>query len=636
MCGITGVVSRQPIDRDVLHAMTDRLAHRGPDDGGLWLGSGGGLHAGLGHRRLSIIDLSQAGHQPMVHADGKLAVTFNGEIYNWRELRTELERAGHHFTSSTDTEVLLHGWREWGEELFPRLNGMFALGVWDSGRLILARDRFGQKPLYWWRQGHSLAFASEPKALLAHPEIEPCFDPRALALYLAWEYVPSPWSVYQDVHKLPAGHLLVWQGDEVSTRSWWRVRFEEPEPLSAAEQEARLVSLLRGSIQRRLMSDVPLGVFLSGGIDSSSVVALLAEMMPVRDIKTFAVGFAERSFDESSHARRVARLFGTDHHEEQLSPDAMLSIQPEIFARLDEPFADASIIPTYLLSRFTRQHVTVALGGDGGDELFAGYDPFLAHMWARWYELLPKPLHQRVLHPLARRLPVSTANMSLDFKVKHFLKGVYRPAAERNQLWLGAFAPHEQLALLTPEALHALDGFHPFAPLQEAAPPALRHPQDEVAWLYQQWYLPDDILFKVDRASMMVSLEARSPFLDVELAEFANRLPAGAKLHGTTRKYILKRAMRSRLPHDILYRKKKGFGVPLAEWFKGPLQGELRRTLSPERLRRDGWLRPEAVQHLIDEHVAGVRDNRKQLWTLYVWHKWREHYCENNLVQEIA
>ncbi|MCD4827849.1 MAG: asparagine synthase (glutamine-hydrolyzing) [Candidatus Cloacimonetes bacterium] len=632
MCGITGVVAASPVDAELVRAMTDRLAHRGPDDAGVWTGRSRDRFCSLGHRRLSIIDLSEAGHQPMTTGDGRIAVTYNGEIYNWRELRAELEQAGHVFTSQTDTEVLLHGYREWGEALLSRLNGMFALGIWDGerGRLLLARDRFGQKPLHWWRDGDMLAFASEPKALLAHPGISAGFNPRALSLYLAWEYVPCPWSVYEGVRKLPAGHMLLWEGGEPKVQPWWNIRFEASgEELPQRELEAKLVSLLQASIQRRLMSDVPLGVFLSGGIDSSSVVALLAEMMPASQIKTFAVGFAEQSFDESSYARRVARLFGTDHHERRLSPDDMLDIQPEIFAQLDEPFADSSIIPTYLLSRFTRQHVTVALGGDGGDELFAGYDPFLAHMWARWYEMLPRAVHDGLVRPLANRLPTSTANMSFDFKLKHFLKGVYRPAPVRNQMWLGAFSPDEQLTLLTPDALNSLDGFDPYGSMQETPQPRFRDAQDEIAWLYQRWYLADDILFKVDRASMMVSLETRTPFLDVELAEFANSLPSNQKLRGTTRKHILKRAMKGRLPHDILHRKKKGFGVPLAAWFKGPLQRELRRTLRPERLRREGWLRPETVLRLIDEHAAGVRDNRKKLWTLYVWHKWREHYLED-------
>jgi len=631
MCGIAGVVSPRPVREELLRAMTDTLAHRGPDAAGTWLGGANGLHCGLGHRRLSIVDLSESANQPMV--SGELAVSFNGEIYNHRSLRAELTDHGHVFTTQSDTEVLLHGYRQWGPALLPRLNGMFAFALWDgrSGRLLLARDRFGQKPLHWRLHGDTLAFASEPKALLAMPDCPRRFDPRALALYLAWEYVPAPWCIYEGVHKLPAGHLLAWGGGEPEIRPWWSISFPKPQPEDEPTREKRVIELLKASVERRLMSDVPLGVFLSGGIDSSAIVALLTEMKPAREIATFSVGFAERSFDETTHARRVARLFGTDHHEEVLSPDAMLGIQPEIFARLDEPYADASIIPTYLLSRFTRGHVTVALGGDGGDELFAGYAPFLAHLCAEYYEtLVPRGVHERYIHPFVNRLPVRTGNMSLDFRLKHFMRGVYHPAPVRNQLWLGSFAPKALPGLLTPQTLAALGSFDPYAPMQAPAP-RFRDGLDEIAWHYQRLYLADDILFKIDRASMMVSLEARSPFLDVTFAEYANSLPSRLKLHRTVRKYVLKRALAGRLPRDILHRPKKGFGIPLAKWFKGPLLPELRRTLAPERLRAEGTFNVDAVTTLIADHAAGRKDNRKPLWTLYVWHKWRENYLDKAL-----
>jgi asparagine synthase (glutamine-hydrolysing) len=349
--------------------------------------------------------------------------------------------------------------------------------------------------------------------------------------------------------------------------------------------------------------------------------------MPASQIKTFSIGFAEKSFDESSHARHIARVFGTDHHEQILTPDAMPAILPEVLNLLDEPFADASIVPTYLLSKFTRQHVTVVLGGDGGDELFAGYDPFLAHACADLYERIPGGLHRRVLAPLANRLPVSTRNMSFDFRLKHFMKGVYTPPEVRNQLWLGAVSPQEQCELLTPAMKRELAGFDPFAEMQaETARQSFRNPLDRIAWLYQKYYLADDILVKIDRASMMTSLEARSPFLDVAFAEFANSLPSSWKMRLAVRKYILKRALIGRLPHDILYRPKKGFGIPLAQWFKHELRDELIRTLAPDRLAERGLFRPEAVQRLLDEHMKGLRDHRKPLWALYVFEKVRARW----------
>ncbi len=630
MCGIVGFVDRREIAEKHLQRMTDALVHRGPDAGGLWLKQTAKLHVGLGHRRLSIIDLSDAGHQPMCDVSEDIWITFNGEIYNYQELKADLIAKGYVFRSATDTEVIIYGYREYGVDFFRRMNGMFALGIWDARNetLVLCRDRFGQKPLYYWENSGGIAFASEIKALLEHPYIERGIDYRSLSRYLAYEYLPAPYSIYKDVKKLPQGCMMVWKDFTATIKPYWQPRFTDlPKKMDEREMGEELIEKLKRAVSRRLMSDVPLGVFLSGGIDSSSMIALLSEMMPADRIETFSIGFREQSFDESSWARKVAEKFGTNHREEILTAKTMLDIQPEIWSRLDEPFADASIIPTYLLSRFTRQHVTVALGGDGGDELFAGYDPFLAHYWADRYEILPEFLHKAIVKPLAMKLPVSTRNMSLDFKVKHFLKGVYHKRGIRNQIWLGAFTPEQQRSVLTDDVLHEIAGMNPYDQIvEEQRRMRFRDWLDEIGWNYQKFYLANDILVKVDRASMMVSLEARTPFLDVEFAEFANSLPSGMKMKGTVRKYLLKKALESRLPRDVLYRRKKGFGIPLAKWIKHDLRDGMEAVFQSRRIEEAGIFRPDAIQTMLKEHLDGKKDNRKPLWALYVFEKWRENF----------
>ncbi len=476
MCGITGIAHSDGchVERGMLEKMTDALTHRGPDDKGIYTSRASKdtcrnskIDVGFGHRRLSIIDLSEKGRQPMSNEDKTVWITYNGEIYNYRELRRELVSNGHIFSSDTDTETIVHGYEECGEKIFNKLNGMFAFALWDDRKqvLYLARDRYGQKPLYYWCTRDSLVFASELKSLIKHPGLKKEIDIHSLSRYLSYEYVPAPHSIFKNVRKLLPGHFLKWKDGNSRISSYWQINFngaKRVQCLSVRETEDQLVDLLKRSVKRRLMSDVPLGVFLSGGIDSSSMVALMTELMPADQIKTFSIGFEEKSFDESSYARNVARLFGTDHHEQILTPAKMIKILPEVWDFLDEPFADASIIPTYLLSKFTRQFVTVALGGDGGDELFAGYDPFLAHLAARYYKKIPGFIHNNIVSPLVQHLPVFTKNMSLDFKLKQFLKGIpYQPAI-RNQVWLGAFSKEEQKDIFAPDVNHVLNSFDPY------------------------------------------------------------------------------------------------------------------------------------------------------------------------------
>jgi asparagine synthase (glutamine-hydrolysing) len=638
MCGIAGIVdiTNRPVDEAVVRNMTDRLRHRGPDDGGARIASGplgSGLSAGLGHRRLSIIDLSELGHQPMANEDESVWITFNGEIYNYLDLRDDLLALGHRFRSRTDTEVIIHGYEEYGAGVCEKLSGMFAFAIWDApkGRLLLARDRFGKKPLYYRQTSSGISFASEPKAFFALPGFTPELDREGLALYLAFEYVPVPKSIYSGVNKLAPGSCAVFENAVLSISLYWDVVFPDRSVKTPSFDDAvrSLLDHLKSSVKKRLMSDVALGVFLSGGIDSSAVVAMMSEIIDPKLIKTFSIGFEDASFDESAHARRVARHFGTDHRERTFTAQEMVALLPEVWGFLDEPFADASVLPTFMLSRFTRETVTVALGGDGGDELFAGYDPFLAHRFANAYATaVPAWLTRAILSPLASLIPVSPHNMSLDFRIKQFLKGVYAPLPERNQRWLGAFPPDEQGRLFTSAMNESLRGFDPFAGMNQSLEGRIfRDWADETAFLYERFYLGEDILTKVDRASMAVSLEARTPFLDWNLSEFANALPSRYKLRGLTRKYILKKALEHKLPRDILYRKKKGFGIPLTKWLRYDLRPLLEQVFSTERMEREGLFSVPFVHSLMYEHFAGKRDNRKQLWALLMFEQWKERYC---------
>ena len=626
MCGICGIVDGSgPVDRSVLERMTRALRHRGPDDEGFYLSAaddGAGYSVGLGFRRLAIIDLA-GGNQPIWNDDRSLVIVMNGEIYNFRELQAELRARGHRFTTATDTEVILHLYEDHGPDCVEHLNGMFAFAIWDlrNERLFLARDRFGEKPLYYADLGGQFVFASELKALLQHPRCPRALDMTALQQYLAFEYVPSPLAIVEGVKKLPAAHRLVLEGGRVSIDRYWDLTFEAGSPRSEGEWVEEFRTRLREAVRLRLVSDVPLGAFLSGGIDSSSVVAFMAELAPRGSVKTFSIAFAERSFDESGHARRVARAFGSDHHEGIFSPREMLEILPVVTSGLDEPFADASVLPTYLLSRYTRASVTVALGGDGGDELLAGYPTFQADALARWYRV-PPSVHERFLG-LAGRIPVSRKNFSLDFKIKRFLSGMAFPPDVRHAAWLGAFTPGALSRLLRDPPP---DG-DPYGRLRELLS-GCRAP-DRVArliYLYARTYLQDDILVKTDRASMLTSLEVRAPFLDHTLAEFLGRVPSSLKLSRLTTKVILKRAMREILPAGIAQRPKKGFGIPLATWLRNELREPLLDELSPERLRRQGIFEPDAVTRLVRDHLDGRRDNRKELWTLFSFQLWHRTY----------
>jgi asparagine synthase (glutamine-hydrolysing) len=629
MCGITGIVQRvEPVDLEMLGAMTRTLRHRGPDDEDFFAQQPdtGGTGVGLGFRRLSIIDVA-GGRQPIANEDGTVVLVFNGEVYNFQALRTELSGRGHVFRTRTDSEVIVHLYEEAGPRCVDRLNGMFAFAIWDTRRrvLLLARDRLGEKPLYYAETPQGLIFASELKALLAHRDCPRTIDGESLELFLTLDYVPSPKTIFAGVHKLPAGHLALVREGRVFTERYWDLEFCQDTPREDSEWIDEFRSRLSEAVRARLVSDVPLGAFLSGGVDSSSVAALMAEHLEPDAVKTFSIGFAESSFDESAHARRVAAALGVDHHEQVFTSGTMLETYPFVLESLDEPFADPSIVPTYLLSRFARESVTVALGGDGSDELLAGYPTFQAEAARRWYRV-PRVVHERVVLPASSLLPVSTANFSRDFKLKRFLRGAAYDRDVRHAAWLGPFLPYELSSLLVERSPR----FDPYEHLRRAYDePATSRPLERLVYQYARTYLQDDILVKVDRASMLASLEVRSPFLDHTLVEFLGRVPPRLKLRGLQSKVILKRAMRDALPSGISARPKKGFGIPVAAWFKGELREALQAELSPDRLRSQGIFWPDAVERLVREHLSGRRDNRKELWALFVFQHWHRAHLES-------
>jgi asparagine synthase (glutamine-hydrolysing) len=627
MCGICGVAGGDPAGgRELVRRMCATLVHRGPDDEGISQLE----DVTLGMRRLSIIDL-EGGGQPMPNEDSTVWVVQNGEIYNHLELRDLLMAAGHSFNTRSDTEVLVHGYEEWGEAMVERLNGMFAFAVLDRrrGEVLLARDRMGIKPLHYAIAGKRLVFASELKAMLLDPELRRGIDPAALDDYLAYEFVPSPASIVRGTSKLQPAHTLTFSVADGThrLRRYWspELGVGEARPGRSLDEECEaLRSVLRESVRKELISDVPLGVFLSGGIDSSAVAAMMTQLGG--EVKSFSVGFADRSFDESGYARQVARHLGTEHRELTLEPSMLLDLIPRLPRLLDEPLGDASIIPTYLLSEFTRRHVKVALGGDGGDELFAGYPTLQAHRLATYYMKAPRVLREGLVEPAVRRLPVSRSNLSFDFRAKRFVAAAGYPTGERHQRWMGSFSAEQRIALLSHETRQQLSADGSRAP--DFGQAAYADPLNHVLAMDMRLYLENDILVKLDRASMMASLEGRVPLLNNDFVEFATHLPMNMKLRRLRSKFLLKRALRGVLPEQILNRPKKGFGIPVAEWFRGPLKEQMLSVLSPERITRKGFFDAGEIQHLIDDHLNGRRDNRKQLWTLFAFDMWHDGYLK--------
>ncbi|MEK6320332.1 MAG: asparagine synthase (glutamine-hydrolyzing) [Acidobacteriota bacterium] len=640
MCGIVGIVDSngQPIDEAVLESMCTAILHRGPDDEGYYVGSNPGARSGsqrrgaasvgLGIRRLSIIDLA-TGKQPIHNEDKTVWVVLNGEIYNYPELRSELEAKGHHFYTQSDTEAIVHAYEEYGDEVPKRLRGMFAFALWDENqqKLLLARDRVGKKPLLYSIIGSKLVFASEFQAILQHPAVSREINESAISHYLSFMCVPAPLTAFSGVRKLEPGHLLIWQRGEIEIRKYWSLDFRNKIDISEAEAGERVVGLLRDAVRVRLMSDVPLGAFLSGGIDSSAVVALMSELSSER-VKTFSIGFEEQEFNETGHARRVAERFGTDHHEFIVRPIA-IDVLPKLVKHYGEPYADSSAIPTYYLAKMTRQHVTVALNGDGGDECFAGYERYAAMRLADRYHQLPRLLREQVLGPAIAAMPEAGSSRSRLGKARRFLDVAGRPRAERYLRWTSAFSDELKAELCTSEFLErtanasALGWVQPWFEGNGEIDIV-----DRALMADTSNYLPNDLLVKVDIATMAVSLEARSPFLDHHLMEFVASLPATYKLRGLTTKYLLKNALKGLLPAENLIRNKMGFGVPIGRWFRGELKSFLAETILSERALGRGYFKPAVVNRLIEEHTNGRRDYAHQLWTLLMLELWHQEFVD--------
>lgn len=626
MCGIAGIClcdgAGLPENAAAqVDAMCRAMRHRGPDGQGVWSGDG----VCLGHRRLSIIDLA-GGAQPMHSADDRYHVTFNGEIYNFPELRKELEAQGMRFRTTSDTEIILAGWQVWGSDCLRHFDGMFAFALWDAQekRLFCARDRFGKKPFFYTLQHGRLYFASELTALTDLPELTFTLSPEALMRYLAYEYVPTPQTMYAEASSLPPAHWLELHEGKLRVERYWDLPFpDEGDARSEEEICATYHELLARAVRRRMISDVPLGVFLSGGIDSSIVAGLMAGQSST-PIKTFSIGFQEASYDESRYARIVARRWNTDHHERILSAEECAEHLPQIISRMDVPLADASAAPTWLLSGVTREKVTVALGGDGADELWAGYEHYIGYKVATWYNALPTSLRRGIIEPLCRLLPSSSGYINPRLAVQTFLRGAHAPDWLRVQTLLTALDPAAQRELLARPDTAFLTDARLFAPTREHFEhwPSGPGPLARAFHVYARQYLLDDILVKVDRCSMLHSLEVRAPFLDREAAEFVARLPIRHKLHGFKRKYLLKRAFADVLPPEILRRNKRGFQIPVADWLRGRMRPLLEEMLGESRLRQQGIFAPQAVRALMEAHFSGRADMRKQLWTLLVLQLW--------------
>jgi asparagine synthase (glutamine-hydrolysing) len=627
MCGIAGFVesptTRSPFTPDaaraLVHRMCDVIRHRGPDDEGVFVEDG----VALGMRRLSIIDLS-TGHQPIHNEDRTVWIVFNGEIYNFRELRRELEAAGHRFYTATDTEVIVHAYEQWGKHAIARLRGMFGLAIWDlkSRALLVARDRIGIKPVYYSEKNGRLYFGSELKSLLEAPDLPRDLDADALDHYLSFLYTPRDGSIFKSVRKLPPGHLLTWQGGKLGVEQYYQLPAGETYKGSEADAVRDLRTVLCDAVRSHLISDVPLGAFLSGGIDSSLVVGLMTETSGAR-VKTFSIGFDEPAFDELEHARRVARHFGTDHHEFVVEPDGV-GILDRLVSHFDEPFADSSAIPTWYVSEMARRHVTVVLSGDGGDELFGGYDRYVPHPRVVAFDRYSPRAFRRVAAIAADRLPHGVRG-------KNFLRHVARDDQGRYLDAIRFFSTDEKPSLLSREVMAQLSGADPESRLASHFERYAQLPWPSQMMRFDaETYLPEDVLTKVDRMSMAHSIESRVPLLDNEVIDFASSLPASMKIKGDRRKHVLKEVAATLLPADILNRRKQGFGVPLGTWFRGNLRELFADTLlSPASLQR-GYFQPVFVRQLVDEHVSGKRDHTLRLWQLVVFEKWQQQYVDRD------
>ena len=628
MCGIAGIVRNdgRPIDEQLLSRMCNAIRHRGPDDDGFYINGS----VGLGMRRLAIIDL-KGGAQPIHNQDRSSWIVFNGEIYNYLELREKLEKLGHTFYTNSDTEAIVHAYDQFGTDCPKHLRGMFAFAIWNerTQELFLARDRVGKKPLLYSHVNGQLIFGSEFSALLLHPDVSREVQPEALDYYLSFMCIPAPLTAYRAIRKLEPGHWLRWRKGEIELERYWQPDFTKKIKLDEEEAGERTVEILRDAVRVRLMSEVPLGAFLSGGIDSSAVVALMSQESSER-VKTFSIGFEEQDFSELHHARRIAEHVGADHHEFIVRPDAV-EILPLLVEHYGEPYADSSAIPTYYVARETRKHVTVALNGDGGDESFAGYERYIAMGLTERYRRVPSFLRESVIKETVNLIPSSPMKRSRVKSAKRLLEVVSLPRVERYTHWVSVF--NEQ----TKQPLYS-DFFRQQTAEADATGLLAEWFKrangigviDAMLLTDQMTYLPNDLLVKVDIATMAVSLEARSPFLDHHVIEFAASLPQTLKLRRLTTKYLLKKVLRKLLPSENLNRRKMGFGVPIGHWFRGKMQPFLREVVLSEKALRRGLFKPEAIRQLVELHTRGERDYSHQLWTLLMLELWFNRFIDSH------
>jgi asparagine synthase (glutamine-hydrolysing) len=634
VCGIAGKVSLdRAVDASLLEQMCAVIEHRGPDSRGTFREDG----VGLGVQRLAIIDL-ETGDQPIFNEDESIVVLQNGEIYNYRELRRELEARGHRFSTQSDTEVIVHLYEDHGDACVDRLRGMFAFAIWDRRRrrLLLGRDRVGKKPLFYAVRNGSLWFASEAKSILQDPDVPRDVDLDAIDCFLQFQYVPHPKSAFAALRKLPPAHLLSWEDGRIETRRYWKLSYS-PDDHYASEEEMheRIRSELLDATRLRLRSDVPLGAFLSGGVDSSAVVAAMARLSST-PVKTFSIGFDVESFDETPHARRIAELFATDHHEFRVEPQAM-EILPRLVWHYGEPFADQSAIPSFYLAELTRRHVTVALNGDGGDEDFAGYPRYVANALMNRLDWVPPALARAAAWSFDRIGP-GPAPRSPRTRLRRLARGVSLAPYDRYAMWIAYFAERDRAELYTPELRSTLGA-------ARTAPSVIREPWlesnarayvDRMLDVDVNTHLPGDLLVKMDIATMAHSLEVRSPFLDHCFMEMAARLPAESKLRGRTTKLALKDAMRPWIPDRILERRKMGFGVPIGDWFRGPLRGLPGEVLLDPRSLDRGLFREEALRGIIERHISGREDTSNKIWALLQLELWMRTYVDASRPQRVA
>jgi asparagine synthase (glutamine-hydrolysing) len=624
VCGIVGIVRNDsgPVDQPLVTRMCDAIRHRGPDDDGFYFNH----QVGLGMRRLSIIDI-KSGKQPIHNQDQTAWIVFNGEIYNYLELREKLEKLGHSFYTNSDTEAIVHAYDRYGSDCPKHLRGMFAFAIWDTRtqELFVARDRVGKKPLLFAQLNNQFVFGSEFSALLLHPDVSREIDYQAIDHYLSFMCVPAPRTAYKAIKKLEPGHSLRWRNGEIKIERYWQPDFSHKLNVSEEEAGERAIAVLREAVRVRLMSEVPLGAFLSGGIDSSAVVALMSQESS-EPVKTFSIGFEEQDFSELHHARRVAEHVGAEHHEFIVRPDAM-EVLPLLVEHYGEPYADSSAIPTYYVARETRQHVTVALNGDGGDESFAGYERYAAMRIAETYHRLPAMLRESVLEQAVGLLPTSETQRSRIRDVKRFLNAASLPRVERYLRWVSVFDGETKQKIYSKDFQHETENARAISLLEPWFALANGSGIVDASLLADiMTYLPNDLLVKVDIATMAVSLEARSPFLDHHVIEFAASLPEKMKLRGLTTKYLLKKVLRQLLPAENLDRRKMGFGVPIGQWFRGTLQGFLRETLLSGKALSRGLFDPQGVKEMIELHTQAKRDYSHQLWTLLMLELWSMHF----------